>query len=106
LLLGRAPPARGLPLLVVKGRERPPSPRKGPAERSELERSELELPEVERPELGRAELERLGLGRAALERSECSIGSMCRRDGALGPRFTISSASLRGAAGPEPGGRL
>lgn len=29
LLLGRAPPARGLPLLVVKGRAKPPSPRKG-----------------------------------------------------------------------------
>jgi hypothetical protein len=35
LLLGRAPPARGLPLLVVKGRASPPSPRKG---REELER--------------------------------------------------------------------
>ena len=37
LLLGRAPPARGLPLLVVKGRARPPSPRKGlaPPERAD-----------------------------------------------------------------------
>jgi len=29
LLLGRAPPGRGIPLLVVKGRARPPSLRKG-----------------------------------------------------------------------------
>jgi len=51
LLLGRAPPARGLPLLVVKGRGIPPSPRK---ERDEPARSELDRPEpdggaLERP---------------------------------------------------------
>lgn len=34
LLLGRAPPARGLPLLVVKGRARPLSPRGGRADRA------------------------------------------------------------------------
>jgi hypothetical protein len=65
LLLGRAPPARGLPLLVVKGRARPPSPRNGRGEpgRSEPERSKLgrtvldrpppERPAPERPKSGR-----------------------------------------------------
>jgi len=57
LLLGRAPPARGLPLLVVNGRANPPSPRKGREElgrgepgRSEPALSELDLSELDRPE--------------------------------------------------------
>jgi hypothetical protein len=41
LLLGRAPPARGLPLLVVKALGGPPSLRNG---LDELGRSELERP--------------------------------------------------------------
>ena len=57
LLFGRAPPARGLPLLVVNGRANPPSPRKGRdelgrggPERSEPGLSELGLSELDRPE--------------------------------------------------------
>jgi hypothetical protein len=56
LLLGRAPPARGLPLLVVKARGRPPSLLNGRLEpgREELGRSEYGLGVLGRPELGRA----------------------------------------------------
>lgn len=54
LLLGRAPPARGLPLLVVKGRARPPSLRRG---RAELERPVLGRPAPVLPELDRPEPE-------------------------------------------------
>ena len=51
LLFGRAPPARGLPLLVVNGRANPPSPRKGRDElgRDEPDRSEPDLSELDRP---------------------------------------------------------
>lgn len=46
LLLGRAPPARGLPLLVLKGRAKPPSLRNGGPE---LERPAPEVPALDRP---------------------------------------------------------
>ena len=75
LLLGRAPPARGLPLLVVKGRARPPSPRNGRGEpgrsepeRSKLGRTELDRPPPERPAPARPKSGRDG-GRGELGRS-------------------------------------
>jgi len=60
LLLGRAPPARGLPLLVVKGRDCPPSPRKGFAAGR--------LDDVGLSKLGRLGRGRSEYGRGALER--------------------------------------
>ncbi len=55
LLLGRAPPARGLPVLVVKGRARPPCERKGltPLERSPCGLVPSERPPPERSKEGR-----------------------------------------------------
>ena len=106
LLLGRAPPGRGLPLLVVKARGsppslrngrdellRPPSVRGGPerpvegrpeegrldAGRSEPDLSEPGLPEPERPKGGRPVLGRDGLAlepRVFSERSKSCTGSM------------------------------
>ena len=87
LLLGRAPPALGTPLLVVKGRERPPSPRKGLAApdrgsesgdseaerlgrgRSEYGRGALGRPEPARLEPGRLEPEPVALKRGPLKRA-------------------------------------
>jgi len=59
LLLGRAPPARGLPLLVVKGRE--------PSGREKLGRSGRGRAAFGLAELGRsvvADRSKLGLGRS------------------------------------------
>ena len=57
LLLGRAPPARGLPLLVVKGRDEEVG-------RSKAGRLGRGLSEPDRPKLGRSEYDRGALGRA------------------------------------------
>ena len=74
LLLGRAPPARGTPLLVVKGRASPLLLWNG-------------LPTPDRAEeAGRSKLERLGLGRLELGRlvrgrSEYDRGALLRPEG-------------------------
>ena len=79
LLLGRAPPGRGLPVLVVKGRERSPSGRGGwPApnsrgpERPEppLGRAPLGRTTDGPPGNGRSKRGRSGLGRSDIERSD------------------------------------
>src|SRR5208337_1105027 len=77
----------------------------------ELERPAPEWPALERSGPDRSEKGRLGLvrgalGRLGLGRSDSWIGSMCRRDGVFGPRFTISSASRRGVAERSTGGRF
>jgi len=80
LLLGRAPPARGLPLLVVKARGR--------------------FFVKGLPELGRAELERGALGRAAMKGSGCKISSMWRFGGLTGPKSSSTTGVWRlGATG-------
>lgn len=69
LLLGRAPPARGLPVLVVKGRERSPSARGGrpaPNSRAPVRRG----PPLGRALLGRSKEGRSKRGRSGLGRSE------------------------------------
>ena len=71
LLLGRAPPARGLPVLVVKGRERSPSARGGRPDPNS--RAPMRLPGREplgRSNDGRSKRGRSGLGRSCPVRSD------------------------------------
>ena len=78
LLLGRAPPARGLPVLVVKGRERSPSARGGrPAPNSRA-------PVRPGPPAGRAPLGRSKEGRSKRGRSGSWAGPPIRLDLVVG----------------------
>jgi hypothetical protein len=83
LLLGRGPPARGLPLLVVNGRAKPPSLRKGLAE--------LDLPVSARPGTGRLEFALVGRS----VRGESTIGSICSLNDFFGPRSSSDSGAAR-----------
>jgi hypothetical protein len=89
LLLGRAPPALGLPLLVVKGRPRPPSARGG-----------REGPALVRPGAPELERSKRGFSKAGFSKRGLSKPGFAKR-GFGGPDLSNLDFSKRGFGGPD-----